>query len=227
MIRQEIMERGKDSVRKWRVLDATAIKVIAMILMVFDHVHQMYAAEGAPLWLTMLGRPVFPLFLFVAADSFYYTKNRKGYLKRLLYASWGMTVITTFVSTVFPNPNIVLMNNAFSTFFVMGLYVQFWDWFMKGIKERKISLILKSLLGCIIPVICAMPLLLVGALSSGENIPFFWIRIFVFIALLIPSIMTAEGGVLMVLLGVLFYIFRNKRMLQVFILILFSGWCMW
>lgn len=136
MIRQEIMERGKDSVRKWRVLDATAIKVIAMILMVFDHVHQMYAAEGAPLWLTMLGRPVFPLFLFVAADSFYYTKNRKGYLKRLLYASWGMTVITTFVSTVFPNPNIVLMNNAFSTFFVMGLYVQFWDWFMKGIKEK-------------------------------------------------------------------------------------------
>lgn len=208
--------------KKWLILDATTIKLIAMILMVLDHIHQMYASAGAPLWLTMLGRPVFPLFLFLAADSFYYTKSRKSYLKRLLYASWGMTVMTAFISKVFPNPNIVLMNNAFSTFFVTGLYIQFWDWFVKGIAERKTSLILKSLLGCIIPILCTAPLFVAAALSFNENVPAILIRILAFIALLIPSILTVEGGFLLIILGVLFYIFRRKRILQVLILLIFS-----
>ncbi|MDA5414146.1 LaaN protein, partial [Streptococcus thermophilus] len=47
---------------------------------------------GVPLWLTMLGRLVFPIFLFLAADSFHYTHDRLAYLRRLLYMSWFMTI---------------------------------------------------------------------------------------------------------------------------------------
>jgi len=130
---------------EWQILDATAIKLIAALLMVFDHIHQMYAWKGAPIWLNILGRPVFPMFLFIAAESFHYTRNRKNYLKRLLFASWGMTFMTTALSIFVPNSNIVLMNNAFSTFFVAGLYMQFWDWFVEGIKARKFVLIIKSI----------------------------------------------------------------------------------
>lgn len=84
------MTEAKHTITKqWQILNGTTIKIIAMVLMVLDHIHQMYAADGAPLWLTMLGRPVFPLFLFIAADSFFYTKNRVAYMKRLLLASWG------------------------------------------------------------------------------------------------------------------------------------------
>lgn len=61
---------------KYQIFNATTIKYIAAGLMLLDHVHQMFAANGAPLWLTMLGRPVFPMFLFLAADSFFYTSNR-------------------------------------------------------------------------------------------------------------------------------------------------------
>ena len=39
-----------------------------------------------------------------------------------------------------------------------------------------------------------MPLHLVGALSSGANLSFFWIRIFVFIVLLISNVMMVGGG---------------------------------
>lgn len=212
----------KNGLKKWMILDATNIKLIALFLMVFDHIHQMYALNGAPLWLTMLGRPVFPMFLFIATESFQYTRNRKNYLKRLLFASWGMTVLTTVLSILVPNPNVVLMNNAFSTFFVTGLYMQFWDWFVRGIKQRKPLLIIKSLLGGFIPILCTAPLLLAGALSANENIPFIFIRMLVFISLLIPNIITVEGGFLLVVLGVLFYIFREKRMFQIVILLLMS-----
>ena len=213
----------KNNVKDWMILDATAIKLIALILMVFDHIHQMYASKGAPLWLTMLGRPVFPMFLFIAAESFRYTRNRKNYLKRLLFASWGMTVLTTLLSVLVPNPDVVLMNNAFSTFFVTGLYIQFWDWLIEGIKKRKLSFILKSFLGCIIPVLCTAPLLLAGTLSANENIPFIFIRVLVFISLLIPNILTVEGGFLLVVLGVLFYIFREKRIIQITVLLIMSA----
>ena len=212
----------KDSLKKWMILDATTIKLIALILMVFDHIHQMYASNGAPLWLTMLGRPVFPMFLFTAAESFQYTKNRRNYLKRLLFASWGMTVMTTLLSILVPNPDVVLMNNAFSTFFVTGLYMQFWDWFVEGIEKRKVSFILKSLLGCIIPVLCTAPLLLAATLSANEDIPFILIRALVFISLLLPNILTVEGGFLLVVLGVMFYIFREKRMIQIAVLLIMS-----
>ena len=212
----------KNSLKKWMILDATTIKLIALFLMVFDHIHQMYASDGAPIWLTMLGRPVFPMFLFIAAESFRYTSNRKKYLKRLLFASWGMTVLTTLLTILVPNPDVVLMNNAFSTFFVTGLYMQFWDWFVEGIKKRKVSLILKSFWGCIIPVLCIAPLFFVATLSANEDIPFIIIRVLVFISLLIPNILTVEGGFLLVVLGVLFYIFREKRIIQIIILFIMS-----
>lgn len=79
---------------KYQILNATTIKYIAAGLMLLDHIHQMFAANGAPMWLTMLGRPVFPMFLFLAADSFFYTSDRRRYLLRLLVASWCTTLLT-------------------------------------------------------------------------------------------------------------------------------------
>ena len=207
----------------WKCLNATSIKLLAVILMFCDHIHQMYVSGGAPIWLNMLGRPVFPLFLFIAAESFHYTSSRKKYLQRLLFASWGMSVITTILSLLVPNPDIVLMNNAFSTFFVTGLYMLFWTWFVDGWKKKRVSLVIKSMLCCFLPIIAAIPLLLVGALSANDNIPLVVLRILVFFCLLIPNILTLEGGFLFVVLGTLFYIFREKRGLQIAILLLLSG----
>ena len=109
----------------WQCLSATALKLLAVVLMVMDHIHQMFVFAGAPLWLTMAGRLVFPIFLFAAAESFHYTHSRRRYLGRLLLASWGMTLLTFILQRLVPNEQVVLMNNAFSTFFVAGLYMLF------------------------------------------------------------------------------------------------------
>lgn len=86
---------------KWQILDATTLKFLAVVLMVLDHIHEMFVSMGAPMWLTMAGRLVFPMFLFAASESFYYTHSKKRYLQRLLFASWGMTI---FIAGRFAEP---------------------------------------------------------------------------------------------------------------------------
>jgi len=78
----------------WQFLNATTLKLIAAALMFIDHIHEMFSHVGAPIWLTMFGRLVFPMFLFASSESFHYTHSKKGYLIRLLIASWFMSTFT-------------------------------------------------------------------------------------------------------------------------------------
>lgn len=206
-----------------KIFNATNLKLFAVILMFLDHIHQMFFFAGAPTWLTMAGRAVFPIFLFAASESFHYTRNKKKYLRRLLFASWGMTILTFALQIILPNKNVVLMNNAFSTFFVAGLYMLFWDKFVEGVKNKKAAQIIKSILCCFIPLLCGLPLLFVATLSSNENIPTTVIRILITFSMLIPNLLITEGGFAMVVLGVSFYIFREHRIIQVIILLLLSA----
>lgn len=203
------------SCRKWQVLNATTLKLFAAALMLLDHIHQMFCHVGAPMWLTMVGRLVFPIFLFAAAESFYYTRSKKKYLRRLLVASLGMTAFTYLLERVVPNENVVLMNNAFGTFFVSGLYMLAWDWLREGIAKRSSRQIGKAILLGIVPILCAIPFYLVATLSFNEDIPAAIIRLLAFFALLIPNILTVEGGFLLVALGLWFYIFRTHRAVQI------------
>ena len=207
---------------KWKILDATTLKFLAVILMVLDHIHQMFVSVGAPMWLTMAGRLVFPMFLFAASESFYYTHSKKKYLKRLLFASWGMTIFTFLLQTVFPNPDVVLMNNAFSTFFVTGMYMLGWDYLTVGIRQKLPKEIGKAAVIFLVPILCAIPVYLVALLSFNENVPGSVIRLLARIALLIPNILAVEGGASFVALGLLFYIFRKHRAIQIVVLLALS-----
>lgn len=207
---------------KWQVLNATSLKLIAAALMLLDHIHQMFVAVGAPMWLTMAGRLVFPMFLFAESESFHYTHSKKEYLKRLLFASWGMTAFTFILQRAVPNEGVVLMNNAFSTFFVAGLYMLFWDWFVDGVQHKSPRKIMKAVLCCFIPIISALPIYLVALLSFQENVTPSVIRLLSAAALLVPNILTVEGGFALVALAVLFYMFRKYRVIQIIILLLLS-----
>ena len=51
----------------FRGLSGTALKAIALALMVLDHIHYFFAYTGLiPEWFSMLGRLAAPLFLFCA-----------------------------------------------------------------------------------------------------------------------------------------------------------------
>ena len=197
---------------KWP-LNATQIKIIAIVLMVFDHIHQMFAHAGAPIWLTWLGRPVFVMFLFASAESFHYTRDRKKYLMRLLLGSWFMTIFSTILQTmILPNDNIALMNNAFTTFFVAGLYMLFWDILRNGIREKRAGKIIGAILLFFVPILTALP----GLWVTGLEISPPWLfQALIVLTGLFPNILFVEGGPLLVVLGLLLYILRKWRWAQV------------
>ena len=173
-----------------KLCNATNLKYLAMYLCFLDYIHQMFEGMGMPLWLTMLGRLVFPIFLFLAADSFHYTHDRLAYLRRLLYMSWFITIGNAIIGNVFHNGNVGLMNNAFSTFFIIGLYICSWDLLSKGLETPHAN-----------PIV---------------------VQIVAFILSLVPSILIAEGSFMMVILGLLFYIFRTNRIVQIIVLAIIS-----
>ena len=68
-------------------VNATNLKYFAIILMLLDHVHQMFFEFGAPSWLSIFRRLVFLILLFLFADSFHYTGSHKKLMIRLLLMS--------------------------------------------------------------------------------------------------------------------------------------------
>ena len=60
----KVKEKEKEMSQKG--LNSFQIKVIALILMVFDHIHYIFSGIwDIPMWFTMLGRVSAPLFIFI------------------------------------------------------------------------------------------------------------------------------------------------------------------
>lgn len=64
-------------------LSASAIKIIAVIAMIFDHASVIFTA-GTPIWPRLIGRLAFPIFAFLLAEGIRHTKSRFRYLLRML-----------------------------------------------------------------------------------------------------------------------------------------------
>ena len=69
-------------------MTAFAIKLLAMVLMLMDHVgwwlfHENFISRGMYLLMRSMGRMAFPLFCFLMVIGFEHTKNRTKYLTRL------------------------------------------------------------------------------------------------------------------------------------------------
>lgn len=174
---------------------------------------------GVPHWIDLFGRPVFPLFLFLAADSFYYTHSKKGYIKRLLFASWGMTILTFMVQRLVPNDTIMLANNAFSTFFVVAIYMLSWDYIKAGIRKKNKKDIGKAALFMLLPILFMLPMVLMSYLISSGSTSGGLLQTLAFISMLLPNPVSVEGGLLYVLMGILLYIFRKNRRIQIAVVI--------
>ncbi len=66
---------------KWKCLNGTTLKALAMLLMFLDHACWTIALEQQ--WMTCVGRMAFPLFAFLVAEGYRHTGNFKRYLKRM------------------------------------------------------------------------------------------------------------------------------------------------
>jgi hypothetical protein len=189
----------------YQIMSGTSLKVIGIILMTIDHLHQMFILQGAPNWLNWFGRPVAAIFIFLCAEGFYYTRSKKRYMARLLIGFLFMSLMNRLLSHYLRLEEVILINNIFSTLFLASFYMGMVDLIREGIREKRTKKILLALGGILIPWIISIALLF--ALANAN-------RTMASILLFIPNPLSAEGGFVMVLMGVLFYILRKYRLAQ-------------
>jgi hypothetical protein len=173
--------------------------------MTIDHLHQMFAAWGAPDWLSWFGRPVAAMFVFLCAEGFYYTRSRKRYLLRLLAGFLFMSLMNQLLSSFMHMEEVILINNIFSALFLAALYMWMIELLREGLKEKKAGTIFLAVGGMILPLIAGFALLLA---MGAEN------RTAVLVLLFIPNPVSAEGGFVLVIMGILFYFLRRYRLIQ-------------
>lgn len=68
--------------KKIQRLNSTALKLIAALFMVIDHMGYMFFPRV--IWIRKVGRISFPIFAFFIAEGFFHTKDRRRYLLRML-----------------------------------------------------------------------------------------------------------------------------------------------
>ena len=95
----KVKEKEKEMSQKG--LNSFQIKLIALILMVFDHIHYIFSGIwDIPMWFTMLGRVSAPLFIFISANGMRYTRHPEKYMLRLwagsVFMSFGNKLINTY-----------------------------------------------------------------------------------------------------------------------------------
>lgn len=192
------------------------LKIIGIILMVCDHIHEMFVYQGAPEWLTIVGRLVAPIFLFLSAEGFHYTRNRKRYMSTLLIGFIICNILFAAVAKIFPNNDIVLINSIFGTLFFGTVLMWIIDGF-RGENQYKVKAVIVAIL---VLVVSLIPIVMTSMVSTNPT-PISVIIMQLGI-IFIPSIFLVEGGMGFIILAGVFYLLRNNRKWQMLFLILFS-----
>jgi len=196
-------------------LTGTDVKLIGVVLMVFDHIHQMFYMAGAPVWFTWLGRPVAPLFLFMSAEGYHYTRSKRRYVLGLLVAFEAMNALSSLLQAWLPNERVVLINSIFGTLFFATLYMALIDLVRDAARARRPGMVAAGALMLALPVVWSYALVLL--LASPAATPAMARAL-----LFVPNMATVEGSLTWVALGALYYLFRESRGMQFAVLAAFS-----
>lgn len=199
-----------------RGLTGFHIKIIAMILMIFDHIYvYLNYSSNIPLQFKWVGRLVAPLFIFMTVEGYYYTRNKKKYMTRLYIAQLIMSIFNNLISKYFPRPDgVIIFHSMFGTLFLVVIYLLIVDFLKNAFKNKNIP---KVLLGI---GFLAAPILLSFLIMMNVNkLPFILMRTIMY---LIPMPMMVEGGIVFIFLAIVLYLFRDNRDKQIFAYIIAS-----
>ena len=74
----------------------------------------------------------------------------------------------------------------------------------------------------LLPILSSIPVVVLAGINEIPHANPLVVQIVAFILSLVPSILIAEGSFMMVILGLLFYIFRTNRIVQIIVLAIIS-----
>ena len=184
-------------------LSGFQLKYIALITMVFDHIHYFFDYTGKiPIWFTMIGRLAAPLFLFAVIEGFVHTHNRKKYFL-MIYA---LAILMGFIQFGFYNflhplvrpDGFFPQNMMLSSFAILLVALQGIAW----IQEKKY---LKGIPTLLFPLL--LPWLLVPFYLLGQNKPVFTLFINLLNYTVFPTHTSiSDGGTWLLLTGIAMYL---------------------
>ena len=196
--------------RTYAGLTGFQLKLLALVLMVLDHIYYFFAFTGAvPEALSMLGRLSAPLFLFCTVEGFAHTHSRRAYGLRCwaIGAAMGAANYAIALLGLARGDGFVPANNIFAAFALLTLLWQGMDW----LAQRRwgpglAALLLPFALAAAYFALCMTPALY-GSAWMGTA--------YLLQATLLPLPLCTEGGLPFLASGLLMYALRRSRGMQV------------
>ena len=188
-------------------LSSSELKWIALVLMVLDHIHYMFAYTGLiPEWFSMAGRLSAPLFLFCLAEGFAHTHDRRKYFIKVylihLLMSGLLFLMMTGLVPVRPD-GFYPMNGMMTSFSILMVVFQGMDW----LGERRWGPGLAAvILPLAWPVLASMLMGMVPALQMPLSV-----LGYTFLPMWNSN---PDAGIGTILTGILLYGFRKNRRVQ-------------
>lgn len=141
-------------------LSGTALKMIALVLMVMDHVHYFFEFTGVvPEWFSMAARLSAPLFLFCTVEGFAHTHDRRRYFLRIWAIAAAMGTVEFFMiyaHALRRGDDFYPANAIFQQFMLLCILWQGIDW----LRQRRFA---RGLAAVLLPL--AWPFMVAGMLS--------------------------------------------------------------
>ena len=194
-----------------RGLSGTQLKLLALALMLLDHIHYFFAFTGAvPLWFTQLGRLSAPLFLFCTVEGFAHTRDRRRYFGRIWAVAAGMGLVQFCMqyAGLWRRPDgFVPENGIFLNFVVLLPLWQGVDW----LRQRRFA---RGLTALLLPLVGWPAAFLVLFIALGAAFPAAspWPQALFLLAgyTVLPCwILFTDGGIYYILLGLALYLLRG------------------
>ena len=184
-------------------LSGFQLKYIALITMVFDHIHYFFDYTGKiPIWFTMIGRLAAPLFLFTVIEGFVHTHNRKKYFLKIYVLAILMGLIQfgfyNFLHPLVRPDGFFPKNMMLSSFAILLVALQGIAW----IQEKKY---LKGIPTLLFPLM--LPWLMLLLYLSGQDKPIFTLFINLLNYTVLPTHTSiSDGGTWLLLTGIAMYL---------------------
>ena len=191
-------------------LSGSALKYLALVLMVFDHIQYFFAFTGKiPLLFSMLGRIAAPLFLFCLIEGFTHTHNRRKYFLCIYLISAGMGA----VQFSFYNIGYALVrpdgffpqNQMLASFSILLVVLQGFSWCAQKKWGRGLFAILIPIL---LPYVASVLML-----AFPHPIFQFSVSLLAFTLLPLHSFIM-DGGTATLVFGIVLYLFRKNKKIQ-------------
>ena len=202
-------------------LSGTALKTIALVLMLMDHIHYFFEFTGCiPEWFSMLARLSAPLFLFCTVEGFAHTHDRKRYFFRIWCIGAGMAAVQFFMiyAKAFRRGDGFYPQNAiFQDFVLLCVIWQGIDW-VRAKKYGKGIAAIAAVVGW--PYLFAAVLGMFPQLMQRPIVS--TVLAFVITSPVPMWTSITDGGWSYLVGGVLLYLLRNHRKAQVAVWALYS-----